>query len=313
MSSGGVHAVVTAFRPDHVLCEAVTALSGQVDSIIVIDDGSGPAGAEILAEVEALGAQVLRRTQNSGIASVLNAGLEAALSAGADTIVTFDQDSVVKPGFVAALLAERNAARARGRDLGPIVPEYFADVRQVHHRDADGVLVVRHAIQSGMMLERRLLDDVGFFREDLFIDLVDTEFELRCNAAGRAAIAAPGLRLAHSLGRKYERRLFGRRVRIPGIPADVTLSTPFRYYYRVRNRRVVNRTYWRSAFGWILRDSVLEAVHYLNALLLARPRRSLWHLYVTGWRDGGRGRMGRMPDRLRTVAGEIDWDAPEVS
>jgi rhamnosyltransferase len=308
-----VWAVVTSFRPDAGLIVAVGALRGQVDHVVVVDDGSGNESSAVLADIERGGAQVIRLSDNSGIARALNSGIRAALDGGADAVVTFDQDSVVQSGFVSALLATRDAAHIVGRSHGPVVPQYFADVSQVHRVDDDGTLIARHAIQSGMLLDRELLAVVGLMREDFFIDLVDTEFELRCAAAARPTIAAAGLRLAHSLGRQYERRMFGRVVRLPGIPPVVTLSTPFRYYYRVRNRLVVNRTFWRSQFSWVARDTLLEVVHYANAWVLARPRRALWSLYAAAVRDARRHRMGRMPADLVEVASTISWAAPPVA
>lgn len=92
----------------------------------------------------------------------------------------------------------------------------------------------------------------------------------------------------------------------------MTLSTPFRYYYRVRNRRVVNREFLRAEPVWILRDTVLEVAHFLNALALARPRRVLWRVMRAGWRDAGRTRMGKMPASLARAAVSVRWAAPEV-
>ncbi|MCR2764614.1 glycosyltransferase [Microbacterium sp. zg.B48] len=310
MTADGVWAVVTSYRPEAGLLRALTALSDQVDQIVVVDDGSGPEAAPVLEAAQSAGSRVVRLRDNSGIAVALNAGIRAALDQGARAVVTFDQDSVVQAGFVRALLTARDAVRRTGRRHGPVVPEYFADVRQVHSVEHDGTLVARHAIQSGMLLDRELLETVGLMREDLFIDLVDTEFELRCAAAGLPTIAAPGLTLAHALGRQYERRMLGRIVRLPGIPPVVTLSNPFRYYYRVRNRLVVNREFWRAQFGWVARDTLLEALHYGNALLLARPRRALWRLYLSAARDARRGRMGRMPSGLAELASTISWAAP---
>jgi rhamnosyltransferase len=310
VTPGPVWAIITSYRPDARVIAAVAALKGQVDALVVVDDGSGSEASAVLRELAGTGARVIRLSENSGIAAALNAGIRAALDGGAAAVVTFDQDSVVGAGFVEALLSARRRARAAGRPHGPIVPEYFADVRQVHRVDAGGILIARHAIQSGMLLDRELLEDVGLMREDLFIDLVDTEFELRCAAAERLTIAAPGLALAHSLGKQYERRIFGRRVRLPGIPPVVTLSTPFRYYYRVRNRLVVNRRFWQTQFAWIARDTLLEVIHYANAWLLARPRRALWRLYRAAAHDARRGRMGRMPAELLGLASTISWAAP---
>ncbi|MEV7693160.1 glycosyltransferase [Microbacterium sp. NPDC089189] len=304
--------VFSAFRPDPDLGEAVRAAVAEVDErVIVVDDGSGDGWAGMWDELERIGARVLRSADNTGIAAALNRGIRAALASGATAVLTFDQDSTMTPGFVAALQAALDSAAASGIAAAFAVPEFFAGVSQVHDR-SDGVLRVRHSIQSGMLVPRETFDRVGLLREDLFIDLVDTEFELRCTVAGLAGVAAPGLALGHALGRQYARELFGRRVRLPGIPDVVTLSSPFRYYYRVRNRRVINREFLRRAPGWVLRDTALEAIHFANALMIARPRRALFALYRAGWRDAGRRRGGPMPPALQQVAATIVWDAPDA-
>lgn len=304
-------AVFSAFRPDERLLSAVTAAVDDVDgSVVVVDDGSGEGWEAIWAALERVGARVIRSSTNRGIGGALNIGLRRAFDADADAVVTFDQDSVIEPGFTAALQGAYTAASEHIR-VGLVVPEFFAGVSQVRRR-ADGALYARHSIQSGMLVPKETMQAVGFLREDLFIDLVDTEYELRCHVHGLETIAAPGLTLGHSLGRQYARMAFGRRVRVPGIPDVVTLSSPFRYYYRVRNRRLVNRAYVRRAPGWIARDSLFELVHFANALLIARPRRALWRLYRAGWRDAGRGRTGAMPASLAPHADAIEWAAPEV-
>ena len=312
MTFSAVWAVVTSFRPDGGLLDATAALSDQVAGIIVVDDGSGAGFDRVLDELAAQGVTVLRRAENAGIAAALNAGITDALERGCDAVVTFDQDSMVEPGFIAALVRAHGDATEAGVRPGPVVPESFAGVSQVHTRTPAGTLLARHAIQSGMLLDRRVVEHVGLLREELFIDLVDTEFELRCHAAGLASVAAPGLALAHSLGRQYERRLLGMRVSLPGIPPVVTLSTPFRYYYRVRNRVVVNREFGRRFFAWTLRDTALEVLHFASALTLARPRRALWALYRAGMRDARRGRMGRMSRELQETAATINWSARPV-
>lgn len=304
-----VWAVVTAFRPDATILDALDALRDQVEEIVLVDDGSGSSADDVLASAAERGAHVVRLGENSGIGAALNAGISYALEREADAVVTFDQDSVAPAGFVAAL-TETHARASRLRSIGPVVPEYFADVRQVHHEEPDGTLVARHAIQSGMLLSGELLRAVGVMRADLFIDLVDTEFEMRCTAARRPTVAARGLRLEHSLGRKYVRTAFGRPFHLPGIPAVVTLSTPFRYYYRVRNRVVINREYGRTHPGWVARDTVLEIAHYFNAWVLARPRRALWAVYAGALRDARHRRMGRIPARVHAEAASVRWAAP---
>lgn len=305
--SAGVWAVFSTFRPDSAAQRAVASVAGQVEGVVVVDDGSDPSCDPVLDSIEAEGATVVRQRANTGIAAALNAGIAIARDGGAESIVTFDQDSVVPAGFVAALVRTLVAEDRADAPVGVVVPEFFADVRQ-----ARAGLNAANVIQSGMLIPLRVMEEVGALREDFFIDLVDTEFELRLRRHGRRVIAAPGTRLGHSLGVRYRRELAGREVRLPGIPPVITLSTPFRYFYRVRNRLVLNREYFRDAPRKILRDSVLDAIHFVNALWIAAPRGALWRVYRAAVLAAVRGRMGRMPAELQGVAARVRWRAPEM-
>lgn len=302
-------AVVTSYRPGDELLGAVESLRGQVSSVIVVDDGSGPDAVSVLDAAEAIGARVIRLDENGGIAAALNVGIAAALAAGADAVVTLDQDSAVPDGFVEALCATHDTARDAGHGNSPVVPEYFAGVRQVRGSEPDGTLLARGAIQSGMLLPREVLERVGLMRADLFIDLVDTEYELRCRAAGQPVIAAAGLRLAHSLGARYRRR---GRVPLPGIPRVLTLSTPFRYYYRARNRVLIDRAYRRRFPVRMFRDALVDRLYFVVVVSLAQPRGAMVEILREGSRAGRRGEGGRIPGDLAQLAASIRWAADRV-
>ncbi|MCR2801713.1 glycosyltransferase family 2 protein [Microbacterium sp. zg-Y818] len=312
MTAAVVWAVVSTYRPGPSAVEAIASVRGQVDGVIVVDDGSGEDSTATLDRLRELGAHVTASDANVGIAANLNRGMRIAHARGASHVLTLDQDSVVPEGFVAGL--REGAEKVVDEWLGAAVPEYFADVRQATAPpDADGLAPAANVIQSGMLIPLRTIQAVGDLREDFFIDLVDTEFELRLRRRGYRVVAVAGLRLGHALGTKYDRRLFGRPVRVPGIPPEVTLSTPFRYFYRVRNRLVLDREYFRSAPAQIVRDTLLDAVHFVNALALARPRRALARIYRAALFAAVRGRMGPMPAPLRTLAATVRWDAPLMS
>lgn len=304
MNPASVWGVVSAFCPDGGIIEAVRSIREQTDGVVVVDDHSGQRFSHIMDELSQMGAVVIRQDDNSGIAAALNRGIRYALAAEAEAVVTFDQDSHISANYVSTLVETRNAARARGIRVGPIVPEFFAEVRQVHGRH-EGALTARHVIQSGMLIYREVLEDVGEMSEPLFIDLVDTEYELRCLDAGYVCIAAPGLRLHHSLGAQYRR---------PGkLPFPVmTLSTPFRYFYRARNRVMIDRQFRRSHPARILRDTALDRIHFALAWSLARPRGAFWRLSRAGVAAGRRGEGGRIPPDLSQLASTIAWKADRV-
>ncbi|WP_176697169.1 glycosyltransferase [Microbacterium sp. 3J1] len=301
-SRASAWAVVTVYRPDSTP-PLLAQLAPQVDGIVVVDDGSGPDVEDVLQAVRRLGHDVLALTENSGIGAALNAGIRRAREAGADLIVTFDQDSEVSSTYVEELMTAHDAATAASFAAGPVVPEYFADVSQAEASDASSPVLASHAIQSGMLIPVNVLDRVGMMDEHLFIDLVDTDFELRCAAAGLPCIVSRGSRLEHRLGARY--RLRGPLGAL--LPA-VTLSTPFRYYYRARNRIIIDRRHRRFR-SRLIREGLADRIYFLVALALAKPRRPMWVLLRRGTQDGRAGRGGRMPADLAAQAAAITWRA----
>lgn len=305
-----VWAVFSTYRPGDSAVPAVSSVLRQVGGVVVVDDGSGPAADGVLEQLAELGAVIVREPDNVGIADALNLGIGVARERGAASVVTFDQDSVAPEGFVETLVAASRSASKDGVRVGAVVPEYFADVRQARGDESAPYSPAVNVIQSGMLVAGSVIDAVGELRGDFFIDLVDTEYELRLRRAGLEVLAAHGIRLGHALGTQHRRELFGRPVRLPGVPPQITLSTPFRYFYRVRNRLVLNREYFTAAPRQILRDTALDGIHFVNALWVARPRRALWRLYRAAINAAFRGRMGRMPRPLQTIAARIVWNAP---
>jgi rhamnosyltransferase len=310
--AASVHVVISAFRPEPGLVTSVAELRGHVAAIVVVDDGSGPAADDVLHAIERSGVVVLRSATNSGIAAALNAGIEHARAHGASHVLTLDQDSRLPAASVRELISAIGQAEAHGHEVAFAVPERFASVSQVAERHDDGTLFTRHSIQSGMLVPVSTFDRVGALRADLFIDLVDTEFELRCASAGLRGVAAPGTRLPHSLGAAYERPRWLRLATLGLGPKEVTLSTPFRYYYRVRNRMIVNRGFRRAQPAWIARDTLVEVLHFAVAATMARPRAALWRVYRTAIADARANRMGRCDEGTLRDASRIRWSTGRI-
>lgn len=302
-SLNSVWGVITAFHPDD-LGPAVTRLISQTTGVVVVDDGSGAGAEQQLSVARAAGAEVVALPHNVGIAAALNVGVRHALALGADAVVTFDQDSSVPSDFVKRLRELHDEVSQTVQAPVVVVPQYFASVDQTVHRGRGAPLSARNAIQSGMLIPHDVVEKVGFFREELFIDLVDTEYALRCEVAGVFAYGVPGLRLEHHLGGRYRPR--GALLHRVGV---VTLSSPFRYYYRVRNRTLIEKDYLRHFPARLLRDGIIDRLHFAFALLLSRPRRTMWRVLRTGARDGRRGVGGRIPPAEAALARTISWRA----
>jgi rhamnosyltransferase len=289
-------AIVSSYRPATSLLPLISVLERSAD-VVVVDDGSGDGFQAPFSEARAQGHRVETLARNSGIAAALNVGVRIAKAEGYPAVVTFDQDSMPDPELIGAL----SDRAARDPRAGAIVPEYFADVRQALSATDDRA---RRVIQSGMFLPMSTIDEVGAFDEDLFIDLVDTEYEMRCLSAGREILVARGTRLGHELGRTAALRPLAPL----GWPTVRTMvSTPFRYYFRARNRVILLRRYFRAAPGRMTGDAARDMLYLAVIICSARPRRALAALVGRGLADGARSRGGAMPSSLRPLAERVSW------
>jgi len=295
-----VAVVFTTFNPGRPFLQTVReALRGH--PVIVVDDGSSR-GAEVLDEAAGLGAVVVRQPENGGIGAALNAGVRVALDGGSRFVVTFDQDSAPERETIDALRDTYERLAAAGEEVAAVVPGRFAAVRQaISSAESPDA---RRVIQSGMLIPRETFATIGEFDESLFIDLVDTDFELRILGRGHRIVAAP-TRIGHELGQTVRLRPFDR------LPFTITTmaSTPFRYYYRLRNRITLTRRYFRQEPLRMARDLLVDLVYFGVILMCARPRRAMGAVLGRGLRDGLRGRGGRIPSELARRATTIRWSS----
>lgn len=91
--------VVPAYRPSAVLLDLISGIretdrSRQIGSIVVVDDGSGPAFRATFSQLERAGVTVLRHAVNLGKGAALKTGFNHALLAFPDMagVVTADAD-----------------------------------------------------------------------------------------------------------------------------------------------------------------------------------------------------------------------------
>jgi rhamnosyltransferase len=295
MRSTATTAVVSLFNPDERIIANATALLSQVGQVIVVDDGSPQDPRRILQELRDLGCTVERLSDNSGIAQALNTGIAVALASPARPryILTMDQDSLLDDGYVAALEEAALNAEEAGINVGMVAP---ASIRGLPTRRAgvrNGITLGGEPIQSGLLLPVAVLEELGTFQSDLFIDGVDSEYFLRCQSAGFNSVIATEAALNHTLGSMTQARLFGAGISFRGVPVRVRTAASWRYYYLFRNRILLTRKYWRAQPWWALKGFLADYRHLAIVTLLAPGRLERISHAAAGIADGLAGRAGR--------------------
>lgn len=115
-----VAVVVPAYNEARLIGATLRGVPSFVDDIIVVDDGSTDASAEIaLASHRAT--EVIRHTHNQGVGAAIATGYNHALSLGADATAVMAADGQMDPLDLPALLAPLLAGEAdyvKGNRLG---------------------------------------------------------------------------------------------------------------------------------------------------------------------------------------------------
>jgi polyprenyl-phospho-N-acetylgalactosaminyl synthase len=103
--------IVPAFNEAQTIARVLADLRGTGHQIVVVDDGSTDATAELAMQADAT---VVSHPINLGQGAALQTGITFALRAGADFVVTFDADGQHRVDEIAALL---DALVVRGADF----------------------------------------------------------------------------------------------------------------------------------------------------------------------------------------------------
>lgn len=294
-----ITAVVSLYNPEFSVIEHCAALAKQVGHIVAVDDGS-PANVEsVLTQLEELGCQVVRLERNSGIATALNAGIRAASqhADAPDFILTMDQDSMLESGYTRKLLAAYDAAMAAGITVAMVAPGSIAGLPTRRQGMVSNIVIGGEPIQSGLMIPRHVLDELGLLMDELFIDGVDTEFYLRAKNAGMESILASDSLLEHTLGSTVQASIFGVKLSPGGNPLQIRTAASYRYYYIFRNRLLLIRRYWRSQPAWAIKGLLADYRHLAIVMALAPGRGRRLASAMAGVKDGLKSISGPRPSR----------------
>ncbi len=286
-----VTAAIVAYEPGPALVDLVAALRADDVTVHVVDNGSAT-GAEHLEAAEALGATVTRLGCNTGVAGALATALDDPGLDDDAWLLTLDQDSRLLAGTVAALAASPATAEPRVAVVAPVVRDDDAGTVVQGDPEARSWYLAERAFTSGALCRVGALREVGGFRRDLFIDLVDWDLCLRLRAAGWLVAVEPAALLRHSIGHAT-------RHDVPGVgPVVTTHHSPDRQYYKVRNFLLLAREgafaavpRWaaRTGLGLVLGVGKVVAFEDRKAAKLAAM--------AAGVRDGLAGRGGPRPRR----------------
>lgn len=277
-------ALVITYNPGLDLPQKLDTLFHEFDEILLVDNGSSAEIRDIIqAQVKDRGARLkaLLNDRNLGIATALNQGFSMAIQMGYEHLITLDQDSTPVAGMKSELIKAEQDHPNRGR-LAVLAPDIVEDMlgkpsRYIRPKGffffervtCKGEILrnLGFVITSGSMFNLEHYKRIGPFRDDFFIDAVDTEYCLRARTMGYEISVACKAKLKHNLGKRQRKQFLGKT-------QSPTFHPPSRWYYISRNRvRMIVLYGWRFPH-WLFHEMIITMTS-LARMLLFEDRRAL--------------------------------------
>ncbi|MGK5091843.1 glycosyltransferase family 2 protein [Deltaproteobacteria bacterium TL4] len=287
-------AIVVSYHPDASLIENINALLAEVEEVIIVDNGSGGEAKTRISQLEqGRSLTVIQNESNLGIATALNQGVRYALSKNYDWIATFDQDSLITPGFFQKMRLAYQTCPFQ-QQVALITPIYFDPGTQAFTKSRKCTGTTPYAeiianMTSGTLIKKEIFQTVGFFKEDYFVDYVDYEFCLRVRKHGFRILQACGAVLNHQRGHMTKHQILSK-------PLLTSNHPPVRRYYNARNRMLFYKSYWKQEPIFLIRDFIDFSYDVIKIILLEADKSAkLKKLFLGIWHGivGKTGPYGR--------------------
>jgi GT2 family glycosyltransferase len=285
----GVFAVVYTYNRKELLAQCLTSILHQrvaPEQIVLVDNGCTDGTHDYLAAKGFLAdprIDYLRLSRNTGAAGGLRAGISRAFARGCDWAWIMDDDVVCRsdtlqrlkeafdenfddPAKIGFLVSRLVGPQGLANNVPQVddrrdVVSQCADWSELLHR---GLVKLRIATMTSMLLPRSTLAEFGAPCSDFFIWGEDTDYTLRITQR------LPGFLVGASLA-----------LHLRGTPGDLNILNEIEpqrirnFYYLYRNTVYLRRTYWpRHGFYLFLGKA---AGQLLGALLKREHRlRRAW-------------------------------------
>src|SRR6266480_4672058 len=211
-------AIVVTYHPDSSFPERFESLAGQVDTVLIVDNNSGPSAVSMLREAAArLDTDLILNSENVGLAAALNIGVKQAIAKGYEWALLFDQDTAPGSNIVEGLCQVYDDFPRKDR-LAIIGSNYSephtGKLRFAPASNGCSWRERRVVITSGSLLSLPIYGKLGPFRDEYFIDCVDLEYCLRARSNGFEIIATNKPLMVHGIGQPTVHRFPWRMIEV---------------------------------------------------------------------------------------------------
>ena len=273
---------VVTYNPDIKRLELVLgSIVGQVESLIVADNGS-----ENIDEIERVtqsfgNAILLKNNENKGIATALNQICRYAKQQFFSWVLTLDQDTIC-PSDIVEKLSKGTAIKK----VGIVCPAVdYEGINLNTYNKQEEIEEDTACMTSASLTNILAWEEVDGFKDDYFIDFVDNEFCMKLRIYGYKILRVNSCAISHRLGNSVERQFLWKKIR-------GTSHRPWRIYYMVRNNLLFISEYKHNLN--IVKEYVKVIYILLNEFYFSDKKKCVMQYAWKGLTDAIHHKTGKM-------------------
>lgn len=222
-----IYALVTLYYPKDVHVDNLRALLSQVDKVIVCDNSPNDNSSFVPSECSYTSIY-----KNLGLSAAFNRVLKDEKYGWSpdDIIIFFDQDSRIAENHVKTIVESYNECAKNNCKVGCIGPVFYNifnnefEIPRDKKKIASNIYEVKSIITSSMMCKYKDLQEVGFWNEEIFLDMADWDLCWRLMQNGFKCCMTSNVFLLHTVGTGIKKIVFFR----------MRVAAPIREYYEIR-------------------------------------------------------------------------------
>ncbi len=280
-------AIITLYYPSENNIENIDLIAKNADAVIVCDNSSMDNSKKIFnSKVRYMG-----NFKNCGLSAAFNNALkEKSINWNDDDLVIFfDQDSKIVENHIDKLISEYNKLISMGYKVGCIGPVYYDEsserccIPKIKKNITNSLMAVSSIITSSMLCRYGDLKNIGFWNEEIFLDMADWDICWRFLQNGYLCCMTTDVCLLHKLGEGQKK--IG--------PIKLKIAKPFREYYQTRDcLKLLQKSY--TPLKYKLRFILMITVRPVLHLLFLDHRKDRAHYIFKGFKDFKNGVTGEL-------------------
>jgi rhamnosyltransferase len=287
-----VSSIIITYQPDtEILSQLILGNLQFFNQVIIVDNGSINIDSIKKIVNGKKNIKLVELGINSGIATAQNIGLKCLDVEEDELIVFFDQDSSINSDFINLLQTEYDFLDNKYKNRIILGPTFFNRTQKFEYpciqfnkyglrkkffaSNFSNCVEVSCIISSGMCVKKKIIDHIGYMKDELFIDYVDTEWCMRASSLGWKIFVSPNIRMEHEIGSQNIKIL---KWRIP-------VHTASRRYYRIRNSFYLLK-YPYIPIALAMREIIFSVFHQLIHVVFMKNKLTLIKSMIKGILDG---------------------------